>query len=57
MIDEDVMNLHIVAPASGAFREVDYLAVVRRRRHSLFIIVGLSVLSWALIGALVWELA
>jgi len=51
------MDVHIIAPVSGiSFRDLDHSAATRRRRN-LLIIVGLSVLSWALIGVLVWGLA
>lgn len=53
------MNLHIVAPAqSGAgFLDPDCAAAARRRRRNLLMILGLSALSWVLIGVLIAALA
>jgi len=53
------MNTHIVAPAQSGtrFLDPDCAAAARRRRRNLLIILGLSALSWVLIGALIAALA
>jgi hypothetical protein len=53
------MNMHIVAPiqSSARFHDPDCATAARRRRRNLLIILGLSALSWLLIGALIAALA
>ena len=55
------MNVHIVAPIevpySFKLSEPDCVAAARRRRRNLLIILGLSGLSWLLIGALIVALS
>jgi hypothetical protein len=53
------MNLHIVAPRGPSLRfaDPDCVAAARRRRRNLVLILGLSALSWLLIGATITVLA
>lgn len=54
------MNLHIAIPieSSSNFRlnEAECVANARRRRQKLLLLLGLSALSWLLIGTLIVSL-
>ncbi len=54
------MNLNVVASQSGSsvqFHDLDSAVAARRRRRKLFILLGLTTLSWLLIGVVILSLA
>ena len=53
------MNLHISMQSSSSLRlnDAECAAFARQRRRALFMIIGLSAVSWLVIGALIASFA